>query len=97
MEIGRDANSSENSTPRGIEESRKGKIPFLEDRGRQNLFLGVLEEFRGIIYLKKHYKILKIPTKNKKKKTMKKKSKQYISIDFILQSSECSAIIPKID
>ena len=30
----RDGNSSENFTPRGIEESRNGKIPFLGDRGR---------------------------------------------------------------
>ena len=45
----RDGNSSENFTPRGIEESRNGNLTFLGDRGRQNLFLGILEEFRGAI------------------------------------------------
>ena len=43
-----DDNSSENLTPRGIEESRNGKFTFLGDRGRWNLFLGVLGEFRGM-------------------------------------------------
>jgi hypothetical protein len=31
-----------------LEESRNGNLPFLEDRGRKNLFLGVLGEFRGM-------------------------------------------------
>ena len=44
----RDGNSSEIFTPWGIEESRNGNSPFLEDQGRKNLFLGVLEEFRGM-------------------------------------------------
>ena len=40
----RDGNSSENFTPRGIEE---WQLTFLGDRRRQNLFLVVLDEFRG--------------------------------------------------
>jgi hypothetical protein len=41
----RNGYSSEIFTPRGIEESRNGNLPFLEDRGRKNLVLGVLGEF----------------------------------------------------
>ena len=52
----RDGNSSENFTPRGIEESRNGNLTFFEDRGRQTLFLGVLEEFRGPKYGYNRYK-----------------------------------------
>ena len=33
-----------------LEESRNGNSTFLGDRGRQNLILGVLGEFRGVIY-----------------------------------------------
>jgi hypothetical protein len=33
-----------------LEESRNGNSTFLGDRGRQNLILGVLGEFRGAIY-----------------------------------------------
>ena len=51
----RDGNSSDNFTPRGIEESRNGNLTFFEDRGRQNLFLGVLGEFRGALKLKAIY------------------------------------------
>ena len=46
----RDVNSSENFILRGIEESRNGKFTFLGDRGRRGLVLGVLGEFRGMIY-----------------------------------------------
>ena len=51
----RNGNSSENFTPRGIEESRNSNLPFLGDRGRQNPFLGVLGEFRGALKLTAKY------------------------------------------
>ena len=37
-----DGNSSEIFTPRGIEESRNGNLPFLEDPGRKNIFFRLL-------------------------------------------------------
>ena len=54
----RDGNSSENFTPRGIEESRNGNLTYLGDRGRQIIFLGVLEEFRGPFFYA-HLKTIK--------------------------------------
>ena len=33
-----------------LEESRNGNLTFLGDRVRQNLFLGVLGEFRGAFF-----------------------------------------------
>ena len=42
---------SENFTPRGIEESRNVNLTFLGDRGRQNIFLGVLREFWGMRHI----------------------------------------------
>ena len=39
-----------------LEESRNGNLTFFEDRGRQTLFLGVLEEFRGPKYGYSRYK-----------------------------------------
>ena len=50
----RDGNSSENFTPQEIGESKNGDLTFLGDRGRSNLFLGVLGEFRGMSYHKNH-------------------------------------------
>ena len=88
----RDGNSSENFIPWGIEESRNDKFTFLGDRGICYLFLGVLGEFRGMSYPKNP----KIPLKNWKK-FEKKNSKKFFSTEFVLQSSECLVIIPKIN
>ena len=88
----RDGNSSENFIPRGIEESRNDKFTFLGDRGISNLFLGFLEEFRGLSYPKNPEN-----TPQNQKNCEKKIIKKIFSIEFILQSSKYSAMIPKID
>ena len=102
MAISRRISFLEESRSRGIEESRNDKFIFLGDwgiwnlflgdRGIWNLFLGVLGEFRGM----SHPKNPKIPLKFEK--NLKKKiQKKIFSIEFVLQSSECSVIIPKIN
>ena len=88
----RDGNSSENSIPRGIEESRNGKSTFLGDRGRWYLFLGVLGNFEEWFTPK-----ITINSENPPQKihiNLKKKINYKFSTDFTLQSW---VIMQKID
>ena len=62
-----DGNSSENFIPRGIEELRNGKFTFLGDRGRWNIFLGVLGEFSRNELSQKSWKSPKNSKKSWKK------------------------------